>query len=103
MSLRLPQTLDPSFRRETGEGVLHAELLAEQAYSLGRAGRRVEEALAALAAQESEDGRAEALRAAADAVWAFLVQRELMGLRDSAAMVAQYGVPRQVLNRLGVK
>jgi hypothetical protein len=43
------------------------------------------------------------LAAAADAVWCFLVQREVMGLRDRAAVVAQYAIPREVLNRLGVK
>ena len=40
---------------------------------------------------------------AADAVWGFLVQREVMGLRDRAAVVAQYGIPREVLARLGAR
>ena len=40
---------------------------------------------------------------AADAVWGFLVQREVMGLRDRAAIVAHYGVPREVLARLGAR
>ncbi len=62
----------------------------------------MEKALAALREHEGE-GRAEVLKAAADAVWGFLVQREVMGLRDRAAIVAQYGIPREVMNRIGAK
>lgn len=65
-------------------------------------GRKAEAALAALKAHEGE-GRAEAVRRAADAVWCFLVQREVLGLRDRAAVVAQYQIPREVLIRLGVR
>jgi hypothetical protein len=43
------------------------------------------------------------LKAATDAVWAFLVQREVMGLRDRNAVVAQYGIPREVMVRLGAR
>jgi hypothetical protein len=101
-SLRMPQSLTRRLGIETGEAVLQYELLQEQASSLGRQGERVETALAALTAHQGE-GRAQVLAAAADAVWCFLVQREVMGLRDRAAVVAQYAIPREVLNRLGVK
>lgn len=101
-SLRMPQSLTRRLGVDTGEAVLRYELLQEQASALGRQGERVEKALAALAAHQGE-GRAEALRTAADAVWCFLVQREVMGLRDRAAIVAQYSIPKEVLNRLGVK
>ena len=43
------------------------------------------------------------LRAAADAAWCFFVQREVMGLRDRAAVVAQYDIPREVLARIGAR
>src|SRR5678815_497084 len=89
-SLRMPQSLIKRLGVETGEAVLRYELLQEQAASLGQSGRKVETALAALREHEGE-GRAEVLKAAADAVWGFLVQREIMGLRDRAAIVAQYG------------
>ena len=55
-----------------------------------------------LAAHEGE-GRAAVLKTACDAVWCLLVQREVMGLRDRAAVVAQYGIPREVMNRLGAR
>ena len=102
-SLRMPQSLVARLRVDTGEAVLRYELLEEQAHSLGRAGRKVEATLAALAEHPGGEGRADLVEAAADAVWGFLVQREVMGLRDRAAVVAQYGVPREVLARLGVR
>jgi hypothetical protein len=102
-SLRMPQSLVARLKPETGQGALHYELMEEQAYSLGRAGRKVEVALAALAEHSGGDGRAELVKAAADAVWGFLVQREVMGLRDRAAIVAHYGIPREVLVRIGAR
>jgi antitoxin component of MazEF toxin-antitoxin module len=101
-SLRMPQSLAKRLGVETGDAVLRYELLQEQAASLGQSGRKVEKALAALREHEGE-GRAEVLKAAADAVWGFLVQREIMGLRDRAAIVAQYGIPREVMNRIGAR
>ena len=103
MSLRLPQNLSTRLSVETGEQILGRQLLAEQAYSLGQAGRKVEMALAALAAHPGGEGRAAVLKAAADAVWGFLVQREVMGLRDRNAVIAHYNVPREVLARLGAR
>lgn len=101
-SLRMPESLMKRLGVETGEAVLRYELLQEQAASLGQSGRKVEKALAALREHEGE-GRAEVLKAAADAVWGFLVQREIMGLRDRAAIVAQYGIPCEVMNRIGAR
>ncbi|WP_296597145.1 DUF6665 family protein [Phenylobacterium sp.] len=88
---------------ETGEAVLHHELLEEQAQSMGRAGRKVEAALAALRDHPGGEGRAIVLKAAAEAVWGFLVQREIMGLRDRAAVIALYDIPREVLVRIGAR
>jgi hypothetical protein len=103
-SLRMPQSLRSRLGVETGETVLRYELLEEQAGSLGRAGSKVEAALAALREHpERGEARSAALKAAADAVWAFLVQREVMGLRDRTQVIAQYGIPREVLARIGAR
>jgi hypothetical protein len=101
-SLRMTASLMRRLGVETGEAVLRYELLQEQAASLGRLGRKAEAALAALRAHEGE-GRAEALKAACDAVWCFLVQREVMGLRDRAQIVREYDIPREVMARLGAR
>jgi len=102
-SLRMPQSLTARLKPESGDAVLHYELLQEQAYSLGRAGLKVETAIAALRAHPGGEGRDQVLKAAADAVWGFFVQREIMGLRDRAAVIAHYGIPREVLVRLGAR
>ena len=81
---------------------LEAELLAEKAAGLGRSGRQVEAALAALAAAARDDAdRPRLLRAATEAVYFFLIQRELCGLRDHRPAIAHYGIPSEVLSRLG--
>jgi hypothetical protein len=102
-SLRVPQSLSTRLGVETGDAVFRHELLEEQAQSLGRAGRKVEAALTALAAHEDGEGRPALVKAAANAVWEFLVQREVMGLRDRNAVVAQYGIPREVMARIGAR
>ena len=38
---------------------------------------------------------------AADLVWAFMIQRELCGLRNWEAVVKDYSIPREILNRVG--
>ena len=103
-SLRMPQSLTKRLRFETGEAVLQYEVLQEQAASLGRQGDRLERALAALSAHTGDaEGRAALVREAADAAWCFFIQREVMGLRDRTAVIAQYGIPREVLNRIGAR
>ena len=102
-SLRMTPSLMRRLGVETGEAVLRYELLEEQAAALGRTGRKAEAALNALKAHQGEDGRAEVLKAAADAVWCFLVQREVMGLRDRAAIVREYDIPNEVMARLGAR
>ena len=98
----MPQSLLKRLDADSGEAALRYELVEEQAATLGRMGRKAEAALAALKAHEG-DGRGEAVKAAADAVWCFLVQREVMGLRDRARIIADYDIPREVMARLGVR
>ena len=85
--------------------VLEADLIAEKASSLGHHGRKVETAMAALrafdAATDDPDERARLVRRAAHEVWAFFVQREICGLRDQKQIIRDYGIPGEVLARLG--
>jgi uncharacterized protein DUF6665 len=101
-SLRMPQSFLRRLGSDAGEAAFHHEMMEEQAATLGRMGRKAEAALAALKAHEG-DGRAAALKAAADAVWCFFVQREVMGLRDRAQIAADYQIPREVMARLGAR
>lgn len=102
-SLRPPRNLGRRLDFESGDAVLHHELMEEQAQSLGRAGRKVEAALAALRDHPGGEGPPLLVKAAADAVWGFFVQREVMGLRDRGSVIAEYGIPREVLVRLGAR
>ncbi len=105
MSFRLPQNLNNGLRFETGASVLDHEIAGEKAASLGRAGDAVERALARLADPDAlaAEGRDALLKTAADAVWSFFVQREVMGLRDQAPAIRHYNIPRAVLVRLGAR
>lgn len=91
---------------ELGVNVLEHEVLAEKASSLGHHGRMVEKTMAALHAFDAEpathEERLVLVKAAAQAVWKFFVQRELCGLRDQREIIRFYRIPKEVLNRLGV-
>ena len=45
--------------------------------------------------------RLKLVKKAARVVWAFFVQRELCGLRDQKQIIKDYGIPGEVLGRLG--
>jgi hypothetical protein len=89
-------------RADQGSSLLDSEILAEKASSLGHHGRLVEQALGALRAFDGDpDERLTLVKKAAREVWAFFVQRELCGLRDQKEVIRFYGIPPEVLVRLG--
>jgi hypothetical protein len=53
--------------------------------------------------QSQVKDRENARRAAAEAVYAYLIQRELCGLRDQQAFFRNYGVPGEVIAILGAR
>ena len=81
---------------------LDHEIMGEKAASLGRAGERVEQTLRRLA-EGKADARERLLREAAQAVYAYFIQRELCGLRRHAEVIREYAIPREVLARLGAQ
>lgn len=88
--------------RSSGVDVLEYEFLAEKAAALGRAGDRAEAAVKRL--REDAGSGAERdllLRQAADAVYAYFIQRELCGFRRHDEVIRELGIPGQVLARLG--
>jgi hypothetical protein len=81
---------------------LDYEIAQEQANALGRLGRALEAALAALAAHPERDAeRAGLVREASYALWCFIVQRESCGLRDPRPVLRDYRVPAEVYARMG--
>jgi L-alanine-DL-glutamate epimerase-like enolase superfamily enzyme len=91
---------------ERAYDALALEIIGEQAASLGRAAKRLEDALAALARESPSSARA-AVRsalvdAAGEALWAYVVQREAVGfVTDEDAIAAAYGVSAEVRRRVG--
>lgn len=104
MMLRI--TSGPSGRKRAA--ALDYEVAQEQASALGRLGRALEAALAALADHDrvaaSTPGtlRAQLVAEAGDALWCFMVQREACGLRDPRPVWRDYRVPTEVQNRMGI-
>ncbi len=108
MSLRTPQSLVGRHEPETGGSMLDYEIAQQKAQTLGTLATQVGLALAALRAfdasthgPERTAERSVLLDEAAERVWAFMIQRELCGLRYWDVVVKDYGIPREVLNRLG--
>jgi hypothetical protein len=93
----------PGLPADSGLDLLGHEILAEKAAALGRAGRKVEACLAKLSGHHGEEERAVLLKAAAEAVHAYFIQRELCGLRRHDAVIREYGIPNAVLVRLGAR
>ena len=90
----------------SGYATLEYEIAQEKASALGRLGRRLEAALAALAAcprtaTSDRKIRDSLVEQAGYALWLFVVQREACGLNDSAQVMQTYGVPREVYTRMG--
>jgi hypothetical protein len=106
MNLRLPQNYSSNPRFESGLSILETQMLEEQASSLGRMGAAVERALAVLDASPAAPGSPEhetLLKAAAEAVWHFFIQRDVCGIRDHASIIQHYNIPAAVISRLGVR
>ena len=102
MILRPPNIFAVKTHVQTGAQVLDEEILAEQASALGRAGEAVEKALKVLRETTAEgEERRVLVDAAAEKVYGFLIQRELCGLRDRREVIRSYGIPGEVLARLG--
>jgi hypothetical protein len=105
MALTIEDILNRKRSADQVYNPLEAEIAAEKASSLGYHGRKVEQAIAALksfdAATGSADERRALLSEAAREVWAFFVQREACGMRNHRDAIQIYGIPQEVLLRLG--
>ncbi|MGV3490889.1 MAG: DUF6665 family protein [Devosia sp.] len=89
-------------RLQTGFGPIEAEVMGEKASSLGHHGRQVEKTIAALREfKGTDEARVVVVKEAARAVWKYFVQREACGMRNHKDAIALYGIPGEVLVRLG--
>ena len=109
MSVRPPRRVPDAW----GSGnidVLNYEVAQEQAATLGRLGGRLKLALEALARFDADaasgdarpDEREALLSAAGEALWYYVVQREVLGLGASEEVMRELRVPREVRLRMGL-
>lgn len=104
MTLRPPSRFSAATLQDSLQLALDYEVAGEKASSLGHAGRVVAERMAALRAFRGEKAeRIPLLKDAAEAVWAYFIQRELCGLRRHDDAIREYGIPREILVRLGAR
>jgi len=90
----------------SGYGVLQYEIAEERASALARLGRRLEDALTALAAYPrtanyDREIRNRLVEQAGYALWLFVVQREACGLNKIDHVIQIYRVPNEVVARMG--
>ena len=102
MTLRPPKAIFAAVRSGNPLAALETEILEESASSLGYYGKKAEAALARLKTV-SETGRQQATDDAAEAVWNYFIQREMCGMGDQSYLIREMGVPRAVLNRMGMR
>jgi hypothetical protein len=93
--------------------LLDQEFEQEKASALGRMGRALEHAIAALAEFDAQhaplagasaaarQARSKLVSDASLALWHFVVQREACGLRDVRQIMRDYRVPSEVMARMG--
>ena len=89
-----------------GYATLEYEIAEERVSALGRLGRRLEAALAALAAcprttTSDRNIYADLIEQAGYALWLFVVQREACGLNRIDHVIKVYRVPDEVVARMG--
>ena len=90
----------------SGYATLEYEIAEERAAALGRLGRRLDDALTALAAyprtaNTNRNIRNGLVEQAGYALWLLAVQREACGLNNLAHLIQVYRVPNEVVARMG--
>lgn len=111
MTVTPPRSLGPKITNIWSVNpTLDYELAQEKAATLGRLGRALEAALAALREFDTQSSEPTAERRTArralvaeagHALWLFVIQREALGLRDSRQLMRDYRVPVEVQHRMG--
>ena len=114
MTVRPPRSLAPKITNiwtANPAAALDYEIAQEKASTLGRLGRALEAALAALREFDAQrasrrpsarNARRALVAEAGHALWLFVVQREALGLRDTRQLMRDYRVPAEVQHRMGM-
>lgn len=102
--IRSPKTVSnhPTIgsKRPTGADVLEAEMMGEQAYALGLAGKKLERALLEYSRSNRDPRRTQN---AVNAVYDFFIQREMIVMTNHDYVIEFYDIPNVILARVGAK
>ena len=109
MTVRPPRSITTKIWTDNPAAALDYEIAQEKASTLGRLGRALEAALAALRehdaqaepSAEARNARRALVAQAGHTLWLFVVQREALGLRDTRQLMRDYRVPPDVQSRMG--
>jgi len=96
-----PRRLDPAFAPDPLAASLNEEIMSEKRDTYVRLMKRLEKALAAI--DPAHASAPDLLDTAAEALLHVIIQRELLGLRNTEAFLRQMKVPRAVRFRMGVR
>jgi hypothetical protein len=94
---------------EKGFEAIEKEIAGEQAAALGRSGRKLRSALDKLrrfdesSRSREVDARTSLVEVAGEALWAYVVQREAVGLIDAEYIRKEYAVPAEVWQHMRPK
>lgn len=98
---------------EKGLEAVEKEIAGEKAAALGQSGRKLEAALdklrrfdedaAAIRRSRGPATRAKLVEGAGEALWAYIVQREAVGLVDAEYIRKEYSVPADVWKHMSPK
>ena len=102
MALRSPQNAFTRVQTARAGSPIESEIAAEKAAALGRSGRALADALAALDKAKDKTELETLLIQAAQTTQAYFIQRELIGIRDHSEIIREYDIPRAVLVRIGI-
>lgn len=105
--MRAPKSIDATIlARANG---MEAEILHEKAATLQRISAGFQAAMEALRAFDRSPDRGDPtarerlLNAAGEALWYYVIQREVSGLRDTEQLMRELAVPREVQLRMGIR
>ena len=102
MSVRAPNLAFDRLQAARAKSPLESEIAQERAAALGRAGRALAKAIAALDDRGRNEDRETLLLNAAEKAQGYFIQREMLGIRDHSEIIREYAIPKAVLGRIGI-
>lgn len=102
MAIKAPNLTFDRIQAARARSSLEDEIAQERAAALGRAGRALARAIAALDDRTRNEDRETLLLDAAEKAQGYFIQREMLGIRDHSEIIREYEIPSAVIGRIGI-